>query len=171
MNIKVKHFNLSDLTLHKLRELRALNLGIDGMMFHPIRLTIAYKMGKPTQLGIVSKMHRSKVAVIELDGKVVSWGLLLSEVKPILDRRADDEGVKDHRALKYEIHLFTHKAYRGRGFATQIARSIKRKYPKTKFFGYWDESSIFCKNNLLHLQDKERERSIKQRPARVVGKS
>lgn len=166
-NIRVKHFKLSDISLDILRQLRALNLGIDGLMKEPIRKTIAYKMGNPTPLSIVKKMHESRVALIEIDGEVVSWGLLLSEVKTILERRCDKQGVQLNQ-VKYEIHLFTKRNFRGRGFATKIARSIKRKYPRTKFFGYWDDSSIFCKTNLVRLQSKEKESQIKSRRARVA---
>lgn len=162
----VKHAILPSLSLDKLRQLRSLNLGQNGLMIEPIRKTIAYKKGIATPLSIVSKMHNSKIAYIELDGQIVSWGLLLSEDHDILTARCAVEGVKPSKVM-YEIHLYTKKLYRGKGFATKIAKSVRRKYTKTRFFGYWDESSIFCKSNLVKLVRKDRERAIKAKRAKA----
>lgn len=160
--VRVKHCNLPSLNLDKLRQLRALNNGKNGLMYEPIRKIIAYKMGKAMPLSIVKKMHESLIAYIEIDDEIVSWGLLLSEVRTILSNRCIKEGVQSTQVL-FEIHLYTKEDYRCQGLATKIAKSVKRKYPKTKFFGYWDETSIFCKNNLVKLQSKEKERMIKQK--------
>lgn len=161
-NVKVKHGILPGIELDKLRQLRSLTVGNKGLMIGPLRKTIAYKMGKAMPLSIVKKMHNSRVAIIEIDGQIVSWGLILSESKTILDRRCQDEGIQS-KQVQYEIHLFTKKEFRGQGLATKIAKSIKRKYPRTKFLGYWDESSVFCKTNLVKLASKDMERNIKMK--------
>jgi GNAT superfamily N-acetyltransferase len=145
---RVKYANLMDIELGILKQLLKLNRGSNGVIYYPIRDVIDHK----NNINSIPKhklIHYKKsiVAYITHDDKVVSWAFLLNQSKSYIRAMCELYQIKSANSSK-ELHLYTKKFYRNKGLATQLVKSIKRKYPKQTYFSASEYSTIFIRNRI-----------------------
>jgi hypothetical protein len=159
---RVNYSKLYGINWDILIQLKSLNNGINGVMYHPIKDIIAHRNGsKLLTINKINRYKKSIVAYITHNNKVISWALILKcygqEVKFICNLLGI-ERVKSNN----ELHIFTHKDHRDKRLASRLIKSIKRKYPGRLYCSTYSESTIFVRLNTLHLKDKEKSRRLKK---------